>query len=120
MSELETNLQTVEKLLAPLRAETLPHFIDGKSDPGRSGNTFEGYTPVDNSVIGKVAAGNAADIDAACRAAETAFEEWGEMPLNTELRLYAPEDICEECETCLREAIESAYWDNKIDEARGN
>ncbi len=80
MSDLESNLARLEKLLAPLRKETLPHFIDGKRDPGRSGKTFEGYTPVDNSVIGNVAAGNAADIDAACKAAEAAFGEWQEMP----------------------------------------
>ena len=80
MSELDNNLQSIEKLLVPLQAETLPHFINGKRDAGRSGKTFEGYTPVDNSTIGDVAAGNADDIDAACQAAETAFEEWREMP----------------------------------------
>ncbi|NOR35228.1 MAG: 5-carboxymethyl-2-hydroxymuconate semialdehyde dehydrogenase [Woeseiaceae bacterium] len=80
MSDLDNNLQKIEKLLAPHRAETLPHFINGKRDPGRSGETFEGYTPVDNSVIGNVASGNADDIDAACRAADAAFEEWRELP----------------------------------------
>jgi 5-carboxymethyl-2-hydroxymuconic-semialdehyde dehydrogenase len=80
MSELDSNLKKLDALLAPLRAETLPHFIDGKRDPGRSGETFEGYTPVDNSAIGDVASGNADDIDAACKAAEAAFEEWRAMP----------------------------------------
>jgi 5-carboxymethyl-2-hydroxymuconic-semialdehyde dehydrogenase len=80
MSELEKNLQSVERLLAPLQAETLPHFINGRRDLGRSGETFEGYTPVDNSTIGNVAAGSADDIDAACVAAQAAFEEWRHMP----------------------------------------
>ena len=80
MSDLENNLGKVEALLAPWRKETLPHFIDGKRDAGRSGKTFEGYTPFDNSVIGNVAAGNADDIDAACRAAEAAFDEWRNVP----------------------------------------
>jgi 5-carboxymethyl-2-hydroxymuconic-semialdehyde dehydrogenase len=80
MSDLGNNLQKIEKLLTPHRAETLPHFINGKRDPGRSGETFEGYTPVDNSLIGNVASGNADDIDAACRAADGAFEEWRELP----------------------------------------
>jgi len=87
MSDLDKNLQSIEKLLAPLKAETLPHFINGKRDPGRSGKTFEGYTPVDNSVIGAVAAGNADDIDAACNAAEAAFDEWREMPGKERKRL---------------------------------
>ena len=87
MSDLENNLQSLEKLLAPLKAETLPHFINGKRDPGRSGKTFEGYTPVDNSIIGSVAAGNADDIDAACNSAEAAFDEWRNMPGKERKRL---------------------------------
>ncbi len=80
MSELDKNLKDAEKLFARFRNSTLPHFIDGKSDSGRSGKTFENLTPIDNSVIGTVAAGNAEDIDAACKAAEDAFGEWRAMP----------------------------------------
>jgi 5-carboxymethyl-2-hydroxymuconic-semialdehyde dehydrogenase len=87
MSELQTNLQRIEQLLAPLKAETLPHFIGGKRDAGRSGKTFAGYTPVDNSVIGNVAAGNKDDIDAACKAAEAAFADWRDMPGKERRRL---------------------------------
>jgi 5-carboxymethyl-2-hydroxymuconic-semialdehyde dehydrogenase len=78
--DFDANCQDAEKLLERFRNNTLPHFIDGKQDSGRSGTTFESLTPVDNSVIGKVAAGNAADIDAACRAAEAAFAEWRDLP----------------------------------------
>ena len=80
MSELDKNLIKLDELMAPLTADTLPHFINGKRDPGRSGETFEGYTPVDNSVIGNIAAGNADDIDAAAKAAAVAFEDWKAMP----------------------------------------
>lgn len=80
MSELEINLRDLQKLLPALTEETLPHFIDGKRDPGRSGKSFAGYTPIDNSIIGDVAAGDAGDIDAACRAAEAAFAEWRDLP----------------------------------------
>ena len=76
MSELDTNLQDVEKLVSRFRSQTLPHFINGKADAGRSGETFDCVTPIDNSVIGKVAAGNADDIDTACRVAEESFEDW--------------------------------------------
>ncbi len=79
-SDLKKNVRAAEKLLKRFRKRTLPHFIDGEHDDGRSGQTFESLTPIDNSVIGKVAAGNADDIDAACKAAETAFGEWREMP----------------------------------------
>ena len=80
MAELEKNLRDAGRLLARYRAKTLPHFINGKADPGRSGATFENLTPIDNSVIGRVAAGNASDIDAACKAASAAFQEWRGLP----------------------------------------
>ena len=79
-SDFETNQRDTEKLLARFRNETLPHFINGKHDGGRSGKTFENLTPVDNSVIGKIAAGNADDIDAACKAADAAFGNWRDLP----------------------------------------
>ncbi len=79
-SDLKKNLKDAEKLLKRFRKSTLPHFINGKHDDGRSGKTFENLTPIDNSVIGKIAAGNADDIDAACKAAEVAFEEWRDLP----------------------------------------
>ncbi len=79
-ADFENNLKDVEQLSRRFHDQTLPHFIDGGHDAGRSGKTFESVTPIDNSVIGSVAAGNAEDIDAACKAAEAAFEEWREMP----------------------------------------
>ena len=79
-NDFKTNCQDAEKLLERFRNNTLPHFIDGKHDAGRSGKTFENLTPIDNSVIGNIAAGNADDIDAACLAAESAFEEWKDLP----------------------------------------
>jgi 5-carboxymethyl-2-hydroxymuconic-semialdehyde dehydrogenase len=79
-SEFENNLNDVEALLKRFRSATLPHFINGRQDTGRSASTFDSLTPVDNSVIGSVAAGNAEDIDAACRAAESAFPEWADLP----------------------------------------
>ena len=79
-NDFEANCQDAEKLLKRFRDETLPHFINGKHDTGRSGKTFENLTPVDNSVIGSVAAGNGDDIDAACKAAAAAFEDWQDLP----------------------------------------
>ena len=75
-SEFDTNLRDSAELLKRFSVEPLPHFINGKRDAGRSGKTFDNITPVDNSVMGQVAAGNGEDIDAACRAAEEAFADW--------------------------------------------
>lgn len=58
-------------------------------------------------------------MDERCERCED-IEEWGAMPLYKELELYGPEDICEECEISLREAVESAKVDDEIDRRRGN
>jgi 5-carboxymethyl-2-hydroxymuconic-semialdehyde dehydrogenase len=77
---LDDNLQAAHALLARFRASTLPHWINGAPHAGVSGTSFDNLTPIDNSLIGKVAAGNAADVDSACRAAQTAFPAWRDLP----------------------------------------
>ncbi|MEQ9062193.1 MAG: 5-carboxymethyl-2-hydroxymuconate semialdehyde dehydrogenase, partial [Gammaproteobacteria bacterium] len=67
MSALENNLAELEQHLARFRDAPLGHFIAGEADAGRSGSHLDNLTPIDNSVIGQVAAGDAADIDAAAR-----------------------------------------------------
>ncbi len=52
------------------------HFIAGESVAGHTGKTFDTLCPVDNSVLAKVAAGDAADVDAAAKAAAVAFPAW--------------------------------------------
>jgi len=79
MSDLDRNQTIAEDSLARFRSQTLSHFINGAPDKGRSGETFEAVTPIDNSVIGSVASGNEADVDAACEAAAEAFAEWKAM-----------------------------------------
>ncbi|MGD2168519.1 MAG: aldehyde dehydrogenase family protein, partial [Gammaproteobacteria bacterium] len=78
--EFAANCQAAERLLERFRSGTLPHIIDGKPDAGRSAKTFESITPIDNSLIGTIAAGNAADIDAAAQAATDAFDSWRAVP----------------------------------------
>lgn len=79
-NDFDANLNEAGRLLARFRDATLPHFINGAHASGRSGKTFETITPTDNSVIGSVAAGDAEDVDAACRAADDAFAAWAAMP----------------------------------------
>jgi len=76
---LEDNIKAADALLARFRSAPLPHFINGQPHAGRSGKTFDNLTPIDNSVIGPVSAGNAEDIDLACRAAQAAFPAWRDM-----------------------------------------
>ena len=50
-------------------------FIDGEYRDAVSGKTFDCVSPIDGQVICQVAEGDAADIDAAVRAARAAFED---------------------------------------------
>ena len=73
---LADNLATAERVLARFHSSTLEHHIDGRSTPSVGGATFENTSPVDGSRIGDVAAGDAADVDAAAAAATDAFDDW--------------------------------------------
>jgi len=72
----EQNLADTLELTARFRDKLLTHHINGESYGGDATDTFVNHTPIDNSVIGSVAAGSANDVDVACRAAEAAFPAW--------------------------------------------
>ncbi|MFC7049791.1 5-carboxymethyl-2-hydroxymuconate semialdehyde dehydrogenase [Emcibacter nanhaiensis] len=79
MGQFEDNLAKADQLLQRFRDAPAGHFIGGAWTTGQSGETFENLTPVDNSVLGKVARGNARDVDDACQAAWSAFPAWRDM-----------------------------------------
>ena len=56
-------------------------LVNGKWQPAKSGKTFETINPATEEVIAKVAEGDAADVDAAAKAAREAFENgpWSKM-----------------------------------------
>jgi 5-carboxymethyl-2-hydroxymuconic-semialdehyde dehydrogenase len=72
---LADNLLLLDKLLAPMRHKPLGHFINGVEVAGGS-ERFVNRTPVDNSDMGEVWAGGAAQVDAAAAAAAAAFPAW--------------------------------------------
>jgi 5-carboxymethyl-2-hydroxymuconic-semialdehyde dehydrogenase len=76
----QDNIRKASKHLERFASAPLGHFIDGALRPGASAETFENRTPVDDSLLGRVSAGNAADIDAAARSAERAFPAWRDLP----------------------------------------
>jgi 5-carboxymethyl-2-hydroxymuconic-semialdehyde dehydrogenase len=76
----DQNLAAANEHLARFRDATLPHLIGGEPRLSASGATFTNHSPVDGAVLGEVAAGEEADVDAAARAAADAFEPWRALP----------------------------------------
>ena len=88
MSErLNDNLNKAARHLQRFAQGTLGHFIDGELRASTSGETFETFSPVDWRPLGRVAAGDAADIDLAAAAAKRAFPAWRDMPGGERRRL---------------------------------
>jgi 5-carboxymethyl-2-hydroxymuconic-semialdehyde dehydrogenase len=73
---LGTNLAKAEQAQAQFKGAAVPHLIAGEPTQGRAGRTFATLSPVDNAPLAAIAAGDAADIDAAARAAAAAFPAW--------------------------------------------
>ncbi|WP_291729128.1 5-carboxymethyl-2-hydroxymuconate semialdehyde dehydrogenase [Leisingera sp. F5] len=80
MSDLTTNIETLNSHLTRFRGTGILNLIGGESRLAASGATFETASPVDESVICSVAKGGAEDIDAAAKAAKEAFPPWRDMP----------------------------------------
>ena len=75
---LAENLEKLQGYLLPFHGSTLGHFIAGRSVAGNE--TFVNKTPIDNSEINTVVSGSVADIDAAAKAAKSAFPAWRDLP----------------------------------------
>ncbi len=76
-----------KRIRPPASVKPALHFIDGEFRAGREGRTFPTLNPSTNEPITDVAEGTAEDVDAAVRAARTAFEGgWGRLPARERAR----------------------------------
>ena len=72
----EQNFATAEREMERFESTTLLHLIGGREVASIGGESFENFSPVDGAPLGRVAAGEAADISAAAEAADDAFHDW--------------------------------------------
>jgi 5-carboxymethyl-2-hydroxymuconic-semialdehyde dehydrogenase len=77
MTDLQTHLARLDRLLARFRDGGILNLIGGKDAPATG--WFETHSPVDETLIARVALGSAAEIDAAARAAKAAFPAWAAL-----------------------------------------
>ena len=92
----DENIAAADTHLARFRDAPLGHLIGGNEVPAVSGNTFANSSPIDGSLLGHVASGDADDIDAASRVATEAFGQWAATPGPERKRvLHAVADLIE-------------------------
>jgi len=93
----EDNLAAAAGYLARFAKAPLPHLIGGEAMPSVSAETFTNQSPIDGSHLGDISAGDAADIDAAAKAAVQGFGVWSAMT-GTERKviLHKVADLIEE------------------------
>jgi acyl-CoA reductase-like NAD-dependent aldehyde dehydrogenase len=70
------------KAKAFLEGAPIGHYVDGAWRPSGDGRVGDVLDPSDGSVLATVALGGAAEIDAACRAADAAFPAWSGLAAN--------------------------------------
>ena len=80
MSDLDANLRLAAPYLERFRSQVTGHYIAGEMIVPPGSRTYDNLTPTDNSSLGKVVEGTAADVEAACEAAQAAFPAWRDMP----------------------------------------
>jgi 5-carboxymethyl-2-hydroxymuconic-semialdehyde dehydrogenase len=80
MTDLATHQAKLDGYLARFRDTGVLNQIGGEARPAVSGATFDNHSPVDESFICRVARSGAEDVDAAARAAKTAFPAWRDLP----------------------------------------
>ncbi|MGI9505212.1 MAG: aldehyde dehydrogenase family protein, partial [Geminicoccaceae bacterium] len=80
MSELDRNVEKLDGYLARFQDQGISNLVGGQSVPAAGERTFDDHSPVDQSLICRVARSDAEDIDRAAKAAKAAFSAWRDTP----------------------------------------
>lgn len=108
MSALEDNLQKLSGYLSRFEANGIQNRINGKDVDGEAGQ-FESISPIDKSVVCKVARGGASDIDAAAQSASNAFAGWRDIPAKQRREILI--NVAEGIEARAEEIAVCECWD---------
>ncbi len=79
-TDFDTNVADAAAALRRFADAPTAHLIDGRSVASETGETFDDHSPVDGTLLGRVASGGAADVDAAAAAAAAAYRSWSRTP----------------------------------------
>ena len=109
MTALHDNIAKLAPHLAQVAETGILNHIAGTAQPALSGAWFDTTSPVDDSVIARVARSGAADVDAAAQAAKAAFPAWRDLqPTERKRILHA---IADGIEARAEEIALCECWD---------
>ena len=108
MNALDTNIKKLAGFLARFKETGIKNRIAGEDRDGAAG-VFQSTSPVDKSVICDVAHGTADDIDAAAKAAHSAFAAWRDMPATERRRILL--NVADAIEARAEEIALCECWD---------
>ena len=80
MSDLSSNLKKADEYLKPFGDAPVLNHINGKAVASHRGETFESISPTNLQKLATVTRSTAEDIDAAAKAAKSAFATWANVP----------------------------------------
>lgn len=87
MSKVDENIARAMTYLEPFKTSGVMNHIDGRSCPAQSGAEFETTSPIDGSILARVAKSGVDDVDAAVAAAKAAFPTWSRTPGETRRKI---------------------------------
>jgi len=109
VSALEENTKKLKAALKQFEQSGVLNHINGDNVTANSGATFESISPIDESVICTVAKSDATDIDAAAKAAKSAFADWRDIPAKQRKTILL--DIADGIESRAEEIAVCECWD---------
>lgn len=71
-----------------MKYSPLTHFINGRFVAEQGGRFLPVYSPLDGTVLGQVALGGQAELDAAVEAARRAFADWSRTPIKERVQVF--------------------------------
>ena len=90
--------------------DLIPHWIEGKPEPGKADRTGPVYDPATGRVQAHVAFASADEVDAAVASAKTAYGSWSRSSLSQRTRiLFAYRDLLERHKKDLARVVSSEH-----------
>lgn len=108
MTALEDKLSKLKGYLSRYESQGILNRINGKDVIGEGGQ-FDSISPVDKSIVCRVARGGANDIDNAAQAASQAFAHWRDMPAKERRTILI--SVAEGIEARAEEIAVCECWD---------